>query len=103
VVIPEEMEEAVQGEVGDLSAQRPPRRLCLHACGLDRNVDFPKKDGPLRIPELLGIGQREREYVGRPVDLPVVAVQNTDLTIAGQDDGEPGVRAAEPDQGIADE
>ena len=101
MVVPHEVEEPVERQVGYLEVVGPPRSPRLPPRRLQGDVDLPQEDRLGGITKLGGIGERKGENVGGPVDLEVVAVQGPQGLVAGQDERDLGVWAPQKDERLA--
>jgi hypothetical protein len=86
VVVPYEVEEAVEREVGNLARVGSPRLAGLAPRRLEREVDLAEEEPRAGVVERLRLGHREGEDVGRLVDLAVIAVQPPEELVVGEDD-----------------
>ncbi len=103
MVMAEEMQQAVDHEVGDLARVGASRGAGLRPSRFDGNVDLPEEDRTRRVFERFGVGEGKGEDVGRLVDLAKIAVQNTNGRVAGQNDRGGRARAAETEEGVPDQ
>lgn len=103
VVVPEEVEEPMNYEVGNLAGVRPLGGTRLHPGALERDVDFSEKYRRRGINGCLGITERKRKDVGRCVGFAIVAIQPADEVIPREDHRDRRPRAAESPQGGADQ
>jgi hypothetical protein len=85
VVVPDQVEKAVDEEMRDLASERPPRPLRLDARRLDRDVDLAKEEVAAAVVQVAGRSERKGEDVGGPVRLEEIAVQSPDACVVGQD------------------
>ena len=79
MVVAEQVAEAVRGEMQQLTVEPAPG---LPARGVDRDHDVAQEVRLLRTRRALAL--REREHVGRPVLVAVVAVERPDLRVVDQ-------------------
>ncbi len=103
MIVPDQVKEAVDREVRDLSGKRPARRLRLRARGIDRDVDLPQEEIAVPVLEVPRLGEGKGKDVGGPVGLEEIAVQRPDLPVAGQDERDGSAREAEEAKGPREE
>jgi len=103
VVVAQEMKEAVDRKLRDLAREGASRGLRLRSRGLDRDVDLPEEEGLIPVLQISGLGEREGEDIGGPVDLEEIAVQGPDPRVVGEHERDRGAREAEDPESLPKE
>src|SRR5262249_41420923 len=92
VIVPEQVEQAVGEQHGELGEERSSMLLRLPARGLDRDYDVAEQADRARRNGSL---EREGEHVRRIVFVPVRAVEHADRRVIDERDGELDVAKVE--------
>jgi len=103
MVVPQEVQQAVDRKMRDLGVVRPPGRTRLLARPLDRDVDLAQETGVGGIAKLIGIRQGKGEDVGGAVGFQIVPVQPLERRVAREDEGNRRARTSEKREDLPDQ
>ncbi len=93
VIIPDQMEQAVNEQSLNLAAERVAKLPRLSRRNGDGNDDIPQQVR-LNLPEL-SLSERKGEHVGGPVDSAITAVEGAHGAVTGEQDAQLCLRKTE--------